>query len=141
MNRIAYRRTRRLQLDQVETLWRAVGWWTDEGNPTLLPEALAHSHAVVSAWEQDALVGVGNAISDHHLVVYYPYIVVHPDYQRQGIGSEIVRRLQARYSAFRQQVLLSNETAVGFYERLGFSLSRAPGMQRETFSLPAGPEA
>lgn len=63
--------------------------------------------------------------------VYCTYVVVHPDYQRAGIGSELVRRMQARYATYRQQVLLSATGAVTFYERLGFSLSRAPGMQLE----------
>lgn len=126
-----YRRTKQLPLDQLEQLWRAIGWWTDEGRPTLLPQAFARSHTVVSAWDGDTLVGAANAIADGHLVVYYPYVVVHPDYRRAGIGSELVRRMQARYATYRQQVLLSATGAVTFYERLGFSLSRAPGMQLE----------
>ncbi|GAL03228.1 histone acetyltransferase HPA2 and related acetyltransferases [Photobacterium aphoticum] len=33
------------------------------------------------------LVGIGNAISDGHLVVYYPHMLVHPDVQGQGIAA------------------------------------------------------
>ena len=43
------------------------------------------SHSVVTAWVEDRLVGLGNTLSDGHLVVYYPHLLVHPD--SAGVGS------------------------------------------------------
>jgi N-acetylglutamate synthase-like GNAT family acetyltransferase len=40
------------------------------------------------------LVGIGNAISDGYLVVYYPLILVHPNYQGNGIGQKMMHALQ-----------------------------------------------
>lgn len=125
---ITYRRTRKLDLGQLERLWRSVGWWAQD-SPSLLQGAFAHSSAVVSAWDGDRLVGVCNALSDGHIVVYYPYLVVDPEYQRRGIGTKLIGLMQERYGAFHQQVLLSAPDAVPFYERLGWDTSRAPGMQ------------
>src|SRR5205823_6028130 len=94
--KITFRRTKKLSLDQVERLWRSVGWWVGENRPTLLPAALARSHSVVSAWDGDALVGIANAIADGHLVVYYPYVLVDPMYQRLGVGTKLVEILKTR---------------------------------------------
>src|SRR5262249_20192726 len=72
-------------------------------------------------WHQGALVGLGNAISDGAMVVYYPHLLVLPQDQRSGIGREIMQRLQDRYAHFHQQVLLAVMDAAPFYERLGFT--------------------
>ena len=65
-------------------------------------------------------MGLGNAISDGHLVVYYPHMLVHPDYQRQGIGKKMMLAMQTRYSGFHQQMLTADGGAVDFYRALGF---------------------
>jgi hypothetical protein len=45
--------------------------------PTELFNALMSSHSLVSAWDSDLLVGLGNAISDGLLVVYYWQLTFH----------------------------------------------------------------
>ena len=47
-----------------------------------------------SVRKSNQLVGINNAISDGHLVVYYPHLLVHPDYYRQGIGKRMMQALQ-----------------------------------------------
>ena len=68
----------------------------------------------------DRLVGLGNAISDGYLVVYYPHLLVHPDYQGEGIGRMITVRMQEKYGSFHMQILTADRKAVKFYEGAGF---------------------
>lgn len=117
---IEYRDERELPRDQVVALFQACGW-TQAERPDELMAALAGSHALVTAWHGERLVGLGSAISDGALTVYYPYLLVHPDCQRRGIGRQIVGRLMDRYAGFDQQVLLTDEDATGFYAECGFS--------------------
>ena len=117
---IEYRDDRELPRDQVLALFRACGW-RQAGRPDELLAGLAGSHALVTAWCGERLVALGNAISDGALVVYYPYLVVHPDCQRRGIGREVMGRLAAGYAGFDQQVLVTDEETVGFYTKCGFS--------------------
>ena len=63
---------------------------------------------------------LGNAISDGHLVVYYPHLLVHPEHQGQGIGRKMMAVLLKKYSSFHQQMLVADGKAIGFYESLGF---------------------
>ncbi len=111
--------------DQIEEqevlgLYRA-NEWSSADKPVELLNALRNSHSLVTARLESQLVGIGNAISDGHLVVYYPHLLVHPNYQGQGIGRAMMQLLQTRYSGFHQQMLTADGRAIEFYERLGFS--------------------
>lgn len=101
-------------------LYRSVEW-SSANKPALLFAALQNSHHVITAWCDGLLVGLGNSISDGHLVVYYPHLVVKPELQEKGIGSEIMRRMSKRYSGFHQQMLTADGRSIAFYEKQGLT--------------------
>ena len=106
-------------LDALIRLYRSVHWSSAE-KPLILQRSLAESHSVVSAWVEGQLIGLGNTISDGHLVVYYSHLLVMTEWQGKGVGSQILKRLMKRYAGFHQQVLLADGDAVGFFTRHGF---------------------
>jgi len=108
-----------LDLDAILALYRA-NEWSSVQKPELLHQALLSSHSLVTAWHGNRLVGLGNAISDGHLVVYYPHLLVLPEFQRQGIGTELMCRLIARYEGFHQHMLVADGRALDFYRKCGF---------------------
>ena len=114
-----YSDSRDLPLESILALYRANHWSAAE-KPELLHKALVASHSLITAWDDARLVGLGNAISDGHLVVYYPHLLVHPEYQRRGIGKEIMLRLMAHYQGFHQHILVADGRAIDFYRRCGF---------------------
>lgn len=116
---IRFSETRELPLECVLALYLANGWSAAE-KPDLLLEALLNSHSLVTAWDGEKLVGLGNAISDGCLVVYYPHLVVLPEYQGCGIGTRLMAMLSARYAGFHQQALLADGRAIEFYRKCGF---------------------
>ncbi len=109
----------RFTADEVIELYKANGWSAAE-KPELLMKALRNSDSTVTARISGMLVGIGNAISDGYLVVYYPHLLVHPDYQGKGIGQKMMLQLQERYRDFHQQMLTADGKAVPFYEKMGF---------------------
>jgi putative acetyltransferase len=116
---IEYSDKRTLPLESILALYRANGW-SSAARPELLQNALAGSHSVVTAWEGDKLLGLGNAISDGHLVVYYPHLLVLPEYQGRGIGKRLMHMLMARYDGFHQHMLVADGRAIDFYRKCGF---------------------
>ena len=117
---IVYSETRDIPLDTILKLYSA-NEWSSANKPNELRDALMNSHSLLTAWDNDRLVGLGNAISDGHLVVYYPHLLVDPEYHLQGIGSELMRRLMANYEGFHQHVLIADGSAIDFYEKCGFT--------------------
>lgn len=95
--------------------------WSSAEKPDQLMLALQNSHSLVTARFQGKLVGLANAISDGYLVVYFPHMLVHPDFQRLGIGKKMMKKLLDRYQNFHQKMLIADANAISFYESLGFS--------------------
>ena len=124
---IEYRESNDVSKDAVLDLYRANNW-SSANKPDELHQALLNSHSLVTAWDGDRLVGLANAISDGFLVVYYPHVIIHPDYQRKGIGRQLMARLLRRYEGFHQQSVLADKSAVAFYESCGFKRSVCPAM-------------
>lgn len=75
---------------------------------------------LVTARISGKLVGLGNAISDGSLVVYYPHLLVHPDHWGKGIGRAMLECLKQKYESFHQQMLTADTNAIGFYKAMGF---------------------
>ena len=116
---IRYNETRDLPLEGLLALYRANGWSSAE-KPELLHKALLASHSLATAWDGNRLVGLGNTISDGHLVVYYPHLLVLPEYQRRGIGRRLVQMLMGHYDGFHQHMLVADGRAIEFYRKCGF---------------------
>ena len=117
---IEYSENRDIPLDAILRLYSA-NEWSSANKPNELRGALLNSHSLLTAWDGGRLVGLGNAISDGHLVVYYPHLLVDPEFQRKGIGSQLMKRLMAKYEGFHQHVLIADGRAIGFYEKCGFT--------------------
>jgi len=118
-DKMNYTEDRNLPMEQVVALYRANDW-SSADKPELLLNALRHSHSLVSAWDGERLVGLGNAISDGFLVVYYPHLIVLPEFQGKGVGTEILKRLRAKYDGFHQHMLVADGRAIDFYKKCGF---------------------
>lgn len=106
---------------EVVALYKANQWSAAEKPEKLMP-ALRNSHTLVTATIGNDLVGIGNAVSDGYLVVYYPHMLVHPAYQRKGIGRKMMQAMQSIYGEYYQQMLTADGAAIEFY--------KAPGFQR-----------
>lgn len=109
-----------IEADEVVALYKANAWSSAE-KPTQLLAALRNSHSLATARIDGELVGLANAISDGHLVVYFPHMLVHPQHHRQGIGRLLMQALLAKYQCFHQLMLTADGDATSFYEAMGFT--------------------
>jgi GNAT superfamily N-acetyltransferase len=108
-------------IDQIQILsLYTANQWSSASKPDLLFNALIHSHGLITAWSESQLVGLGNALSDGYLVVYYAHLLVHPEYQGKGIGRMIMHKFGEKYENFHQQILVADVKAIDFYKKCGF---------------------
>lgn len=111
--------TREINIDDILALYKA-NEWSSASKPNELYNGLLNSDTLVTAWEGKKLVGLGNAISDGFLTVYYPHLLVLPEYQGKGIGKLILDKMQEKYHHFHMQMLTADGKSVDFYKKNGF---------------------
>jgi GNAT superfamily N-acetyltransferase len=116
---ISISETRIINLEDILALYNA-NQWSSANKPTQLYNGLLNSETLITAWDDTKLVGLGNAISDGHLTVYYPHLLVLPEYQGKGIGKMIVDKMQEKYKDFHMQMLTADGKAIRFYAKNGF---------------------
>lgn len=103
-------------------LYDAVGWVAYTDDPDGLAKGVRNSTFVVTAQDGDRLVGLARVLSDDVSIVYVQDVLVVPEYQRSGIGRQLLERCLARFSHVRQRVLLTDDEPHQhrLYRSLGF---------------------
>ncbi len=121
---IEYTEEKRFTIKDVESLFLSVGWVSGE-YPTRLYKALMNSSTVISAWDCDKLVGLIRVLDDSELVAYMHYVLVHPEYQRQGIAGHMVNIVKEKYKHYLYiEVMPEDRENAPFYQKHGFSLMK-----------------
>ncbi|HXF01622.1 MAG TPA: GNAT family N-acetyltransferase, partial [Arthrobacter sp.] len=112
-----------LDLQQVLALYGAVGWTIYTSSPETMSTALSGSAAIAVARAGTELIGLARVISDGASICYLQDVLVHPDFQRRGIGRRLVESVLQPFSHVRQKVLLTDDEAgqKAFYESLGYT--------------------
>ena len=114
-----------------------VGWPNPPSAETHLRLLNGSDHVVLAIDEvAGRVVGFITAISDGVLSAYIPHLEVRPEYQGQGIGSELVRRMLHRLRDLYTIDLLCDADVQPFYERLG--MRRMQGMAVRNYDRQSG---
>ena len=111
-----------VSINDVLHLYQAVGWTNYTNQPQMLAQALTHSLAIYLARDGEKIVGLVRLIGDGFSSVFVQDLIVLPTYQRQGIGSTLMKRALADYKDAYQVQLATEESekTLGFYRSLGF---------------------
>jgi ribosomal protein S18 acetylase RimI-like enzyme len=122
--RIFFSTDREIDLYELEELCNAVGWARRPIRK--VKKAIQHSFLVVTMWEQQGnrrrLVGFSRATSDHAFNATIWDVVVHPDFQGQGLGKALMEQLikKLRSEDISNVTLFADPHVVDFYKGLGF---------------------
>jgi ribosomal protein S18 acetylase RimI-like enzyme len=124
-SRIFFSTERDLDLYELEELCDAVGW--SRRPLRKVKKAMQHSFLVVSMWDlrssKRRLIGFARATSDHAFNATIWDVVVHPDFQSQGLGKSMMRFMikKLRAEDISNITLFADPHVVDFYGRLGFT--------------------
>ena len=115
---------RSVSIDDVLHLYQAVGWTNYTNQPQMLEQALSHSLATYLARDGEKIVGLVRLVGDGFSSVFVQDLIVLPSYQRQGIGSNLMKEALTDYKDAYQIQLATEQTEknLGFYRSLGFEV-------------------
>ena len=128
-----------LDLYLLQALLNKSAFWAIDRQIEDLKIAVARSEPVVSAWDEDKLVGFARATSDGIYRATIWDVVIDCDYQRLGLGRKLVETVLAHACMQRvEKIYLTTTHQQSFYERLGFIVNSSTTMRfdRSTLELP-----
>lgn len=117
---VKYYLNKKIDVMQLSELCKFVGWNSMESslnNPKL------QCFLSVSAYEGDKLIGYVEVISNGITDAYIQDLMVHPEMQNQGIGTQmmnmVIKEIKER-DIYMLSVIYGEEELKEFYERFGF---------------------
>ena len=125
-SRVVFSTEREIDLYELEELCDAVGWARRPIRK--VKKALEFSFLVVTMWEfkgnRRRLVGFARATSDHAFNATVWDVVIHPNFQSQGLGKALMQYMirKLRNEDISNITLFADPQVVDFYRRLGFVL-------------------
>lgn len=113
-----------VKLEDVLHLYQAVGWINYTNQPLMLEQALSHSLVIYLALDGDSVVGLIRLVGDGFSSVFVQDLIVLPSYQRQGIGSSLMKEALKDYKDTYQVQLVTDQTerTLRFYRSMGFEI-------------------
>lgn len=117
----------KVSLDQLEVIYKSVGW--EKHTQAIIQQVFEASNIYAFATVKGEVVGFGRAITDHVFNAAIYDVVVHPDFQRNGIAKRIMESLLGQLKHVSCVHLISTMGNEGFYQKLGFKKMKT-GMAR-----------
>jgi predicted N-acetyltransferase YhbS len=116
----------RYKSDVVPTAQQIVQLYNDAGLPRPTHDAkrikamFENSDLIITAWDEDKLVGVSRMITDWVWCSYLADLAVSPSYKRSGIGKKLIELSREKVGEQSMLLLLSVPTAMDYYPKVGF---------------------
>jgi GNAT superfamily N-acetyltransferase len=117
---IEYRDDGRPDTATIIALYRAAGLARPIDDPARIARMYAGANLILSAWDDGRLVGIMRAWTDDGFLSYIADLAVHPDYQRRGIGKELLERARAT-SPEVTFILNAAPEAADYYRHIGWT--------------------
>ena len=117
---ITYKEIKEFTKEQLEDLFLSVNWQSGK-YPDKLVRGMKNSSHVISAWDDEKLVGLVRGLDDGVTVAFIHYLLVNPEYQNYHIGVELMNRLLNKFeNHLYVKIIPSDLQTIPFYEKFGF---------------------
>jgi len=125
MNITYYDTKKDLPSEQLHKLFISAGW--SDGSETLnmiknYNKPFINSTIVISAWENEYLIGAVRVLSDKMFRSIIYDLLVLPEYQNKGIGKELVKRCIKHFPSS-EWLVQTTEKVYNYYEKIGFKVN------------------
>lgn len=100
-------------------LYESVGWLNSNQHTISLSMILNCAGILAARDNNDKLIGFVKVLSDGEYYTQLAEIIVHPNYQRQGIGKQLMNEVQKIWGDTPIFIMTSAET-ITFFEKCGY---------------------
>lgn len=118
---IRYEDKKELLADDVSKVFQNSGIRRPFQDLDRIQRMIDNSDVILSAWDGDKMVGIARAITDFSYCCYLSDLAVDREYQKFGIGKELVQHVREKLGEEISLVLLSSPEATEFYQKIGFT--------------------
>ena len=118
---IVYRYDAIPNAEQVIELYDKAGLPRPTNDKERIQKMFDNSNLIVTAWDNDKLIGVSRCITDWVWSCYLADLAVDPGYQKSGMGKRLIELTQEKLGEQSMILLLSVPTAFEYYPKVGFT--------------------
>lgn len=119
MSDISYRSDARPEAAVIAALYRVSPLNRPVDDVARIARMYAGSNVVLTAWAGAELVGILRGWTDGAYDGYVCDLAIHPDYQKRGVGRELLR-LAVEMDPQIQWVLRASKIATDYYQHIGW---------------------
>jgi N-acetylglutamate synthase-like GNAT family acetyltransferase len=120
LNTIDYSTQRTINAQQLAELFDRSGLNRPTADLPRMSQMLAHADILVTAWNDEKLVGVARSLTDFCYCCYLSDLAVDGSYQHHGIGRQLIHMTQEKIGPKTALLLLAAPTAMDYYPKVGF---------------------
>jgi ribosomal protein S18 acetylase RimI-like enzyme len=117
---ITYSFTKKPSTNQIINLYNKAGLPRPTTDERRIKEMFDNSSLIVTAWNNEHLVGISRSMTDWVWCCYLSDLAVDPDYKKSGIGKKLIDLTKEKLGDECMLLLLSVPTAMDYYPKVGF---------------------
>lgn len=117
---ITYRKDLKPNIDTIIEVYKSSGINRPTKNKERISTMYSNSNLVITAWDDDKLIGISRALTDFCYCCYLSDLAVKKNYQKIGIGKKLIELTKEAIGEQTTLILLSAPTAMDYYPKVGF---------------------
>lgn len=117
---IKFSKSKVIDVDVIRDFYCNYATWKVTDDIPDLEKIIENSSCIITAWQEDKLIGAARGLSDEVRWATIIDVLVHPSYRNKSIGRSIVEKLLDDKTMQVRTVYLATPDKEKFYTNLGF---------------------
>lgn len=106
-------------IDQIIDVYNSSGINRPTNDKERIKKMYSHSNLILTAWDNDKLVGISRSVTDFYYCCYLSDLAVRKEYQNRGIEKKLIELTKNKIGEQTALILISAPTAKDFYLKIG----------------------